>query len=410
MSADRPVRPRKILLATALAAGLFLVLLGANPSPIPRVPPTVVLLSMDGVRWDYPDRDKLPAFGAMAREGRKAQRLTPPFPSLTFASHTTLATGVGPSLHGIVANSFLDRTLDRRFSDEPEASWLKAAPLWVLCERAGMKAAVRFWPCSQGSWNGISPSYFRAYESGDHDQETVRWILDLLKRPTGERPRLIMAWTRGADGPGHSEGPDGEGVHRAMARADGLLSQLRAGLRALGPSIRVDLMVVSDHGMAKVDRIVDPLKAIPKEGYFPFVASSGPICNVYVKNETQRRQVAAGLGRLPRDVLAMTRSEAAMRFGYDGGERTGDFVLVCPPGATFSSFSRKSGRDIPRGMHGYDPALPEMGGVFYAEGPDFPAGKALAEVRAVDIAPTICACLGIPPPPRCEGKSLLDRK
>lgn len=401
---------RRCLRVTALAVGLLFVLSGAGPPTVPKIPPAVVLLSMDGVRWDYPARNHLPAFEAMAREGRKAQRLTPPFPSLTFASHATLATGVGPSRHGIVANAFLDRASDRRFSDEPEASWLKAPPLWVLCERAGMKAAVRSWPSSRGAWNGVSPSYFNAYESGDHDEETVRWILDLLKRPAGERPRLIMAWARGADGPGHSEGPDGEGVRRAMARADALLARLRVGLGALGPSLRVDLMVVSDHGMAKVDRLIDPLKSIPKEAYFPFVASSGPLCNVYVKNEIQRRQVAAGLQRLPKDVQAMSRSEAAARFGYNGAERTGDFVLLCPPGATFSSFSRKGGRDMPCGMHGYDPALPEMGGIFCAEGPDFPPGQALAEVRAVDIAPTICACLGIPPPPRCEGRSLLDRR
>jgi predicted AlkP superfamily pyrophosphatase or phosphodiesterase len=159
--------------------------------------------------------------------------------------------------------------------------------------------------------------------------------------------------------------------------------------------------------MSKVDRIVDPLQAVPKEGYFPFVASSGPVCNIYVKNETQRRQVAAGLQRLPKDVLAMSRSEAAARFDYDGGQRTGDFVLLCPPGASFSSFSRKRDRRMPHGMHGYDPLLQDMGGIFYAAGPHFPAGKALAEVRAVDITPTVCACLGISPPSRCEGRNLI---
>ena len=386
----------------------LLFFMGGGPAPPVKPPPTVVLLSMDGVRWDYPGRDHLPTFRAMAESGLRAGRLTPPFPSLTFPSHATLATGVAPSAHGIVANAFLDRAMDRRFSDGPEASWLRTEPIWVRCERAGMRAAVRSWPCSQGSWNGVSPSYFRAYESGDHDRETIRWILDLLGRPVGERPRLIVAWTRGADGPGHAEGPDGEGVHRAMAAADGLLAELRAGLKTLDPPVPVDLLVVSDHGMAKVDRVVDPLAVIPKEGYFPFVASSGPVCNITVKNETQRRQVAAGLHRLPRDVLVMTRPEAAARFHYECPDRTGDFVLLCPPGATFSSFGRKRARDLPRGMHGYDPAVQDMGGILYAEGPHFSPGKALAEVQAVDIAPTVCACLGLSPPPRCEGRNLLN--
>jgi len=91
---------RKCLRVTTLAMGLLLILSGASPPSVPEVPPALVLLSMDGVRWDYPARNHLLAFEAMALGGWKAQRLIPPFPSLTFVSHATLATGVGPSRHG----------------------------------------------------------------------------------------------------------------------------------------------------------------------------------------------------------------------------------------------------------------------------------------------------------------------
>jgi predicted AlkP superfamily pyrophosphatase or phosphodiesterase len=378
--------------------------MGAAPTAAGRA---VVLLTMDGVRWDYPGRDALPAFKAMADGGCSASRLTPPFPSLTFPSHATLATGVGPSKHGIVANAFFDRSLDRAFGDEPEASWLKAVPLWVLAERAGIKSAVCAWPCSRGPWNGVGPSYYRPYATGLRDADTVRWILDLLRRPPDERPGLLMAWTHGADAPGHKEGPDGEGVHRAMREADQLLATLRRGLAGLAPAVKVDLVVVSDHGMAASDRFVDLSKAVPKDGFFPYVATSGPLCNLYVQTEGQRRAVAAGLRKFPTDILSMTHTEASARFGYDGGQRTGDFVLLCPPPALFAGFSRKKASAPPKGMHGYDPMLEAMGGIFYAEGPDFSAGRRLEGVRAVDVAPTLCACLRIPPPPSAEGTSLL---
>jgi predicted AlkP superfamily pyrophosphatase or phosphodiesterase len=386
---------------------LLLAALGTMGAAPPTSGHAVVLLSMDGVRWDYPDRDALPAFKAMAGAGWSASRLTPPFPSLTFPSHTTLATGVGPSKHGIVANAFFDRSMDRAFGDEPEASWLKAAPLWVLAERVGLKAAVCAWPCSRGPWDGVSASYSRPYTTGLRDADTVRWILDLLRKPPGERPGLLMAWTHGADAPGHAEGPDGEGVHRAMREVDQLLATLRRGLAGLAPAVKVDLVVVSDHGMAAADRFVDLSKAVPKDGFFPYVATSGPLCNVYVQTEGQRRQVATGLRNLPPGVLEMTRAEASARFGYDGGQRTGDFVLLCSPPALFAGFGKKRASAPPRGMHGYDPALDAMGGIFYAEGPDFPAGRRLEGIRAVDVAPTVCACLGIPPPPKAEGVSLL---
>lgn len=399
-----PFRRVTRILALALTLALAAT---ATPGPRPApAAPAVVLITMDGVRWDYPQREALPAFSSMAAAGWTARRLTPPFPSLTFPSHATLATGVSPARNGIVANGFLDRASDRRFSDEREASWLKVPPLWVLAERAGLKAAVRSWPCSQGAWDGTSASYFRGYDGDARDGETASWILDLLHRPAPARPRLIMAWTRGADHSGHEEGPSSEGVRRAMGAADRFLSKLRAGLAALGPSAPVDLIVVSDHGMARVDRMVDVVKVIPKEGFFPYIATSGPLCNIYVKTEGQRRAVAAGLNRLPAGTLSMTRAEAERQFGY-AGDRTGDFVLLCPPGATFASFHRKGDRDVPRGMHGYDPSLPDMGGIFYAEGPQFSRGKVLTEVRAIDVAPTVCACLGLSPPPSAEGRNLL---
>ena len=72
--------------------------------------PTVVVLSWDGVRHDYPDRTTLPNLARIARDGARAERLVPPFPSSTFPSHVTLATGARVDRHGIVANAFRDRT------------------------------------------------------------------------------------------------------------------------------------------------------------------------------------------------------------------------------------------------------------------------------------------------------------
>ena len=49
--------------------------------------PVVIVLSFDGVRHDYLDRDPLPAFERMAREGARAEALVPVFPSTTFPNH-----------------------------------------------------------------------------------------------------------------------------------------------------------------------------------------------------------------------------------------------------------------------------------------------------------------------------------
>jgi arylsulfatase A-like enzyme len=54
-------------------------------------------------------------------------------------------------------------------------------------------------------------------------------------------------------------------------------------------------------------------------------------------------------------------------------------------------------------MHGFDPALPDMGGVFLALGRGVPAGARLGAVRQIDVAPTVAKLLGIAPPRDAEG-------
>ena len=388
---------------------LILLACAASPGNTVKSEKTVIVLSMDGMRWDYPRRDHLEAFARMAEKGLKAGRMTPPFPSLTFPSHSTIATGCYPNKHGIVANSFLDVKKHKRFTQSGStASDLREPPLWVIAEKAGIRSAVAAWPCSKGEWRGTSPTFFRPFGAPGWDTGTLRWILDQLKKPSSRRPGLIMAWTSGADHPGHLQGPDGAKVIEAERRADHLLAGLEKGIEALPAGEKVDLIVLSDHGMAAVNRVVDVVSLIPKHAFFPYIAVSGPICNIYAKNPAQRDTVARALKRLPPDVKVYEKGSLPPELHYLNDARTGDFVIICPLGSTFLGYPGRSGRRKapPKGMHGYLPEIGEMGGIFYAEGPDFRVGSRPKEVRAVDVAPTVCKILGIQPPPEMDGTAL----
>ena len=362
---------------------------------------------MDGVRWDYPERDHLSAFAQMASGGLSAKTFIPPFPTLTQTSHSTLATGCYSGKHGIVANSFLDAGTGERFGADPDARWLLEPPIWVLAERAGLHTALAGWPVSKGPWKGVSATEWLRLDEERPDRETTAWIVGALRRPPATRPRLLMAWTHGADSAGHQEGPDGEAVHRAMRAADRLLSDLRREIRDLGPQVPVVLIVVSDHGMATVDHVIDVVQVVPKKAFYPYIAPSGAICNIYVRGTAQHRSVADGLKKLPQDVKIYEKGCFPAALCYGTGTRVGDFLLLAPKGAFFSSFHRKNDQQISKGMHGYEPDDPDMHGIFFAEGPGVPAGKRLDEVRGIDVAPTICALLNIPPPPDADGTSLL---
>ena len=50
-----------------------------------------------------------------------------------------------------------------------------------------------------------------------------------------------------------------------------------------------------------------------------------------------------------------------------------------------------------KGMHGYDPGLDNMHGIFYAKGIDIKAGKIIPSFENIHIYPLICKLLDIIP-------------
>ena len=53
----------------------------------------VLLVSMDGFRWDYVNNVSTPNFDALAREGVKAPYINNTFTTKTFPCHYSIATG-----------------------------------------------------------------------------------------------------------------------------------------------------------------------------------------------------------------------------------------------------------------------------------------------------------------------------
>ena len=76
---------------------------------------TTVIVSLDGFRWDYPQMYDTPFLDSLGRRGVRAV-MRPSFPSKTFPNHYTLATGLVPDHHGIIANKFYDVASGRTFS------------------------------------------------------------------------------------------------------------------------------------------------------------------------------------------------------------------------------------------------------------------------------------------------------
>jgi len=110
----------------------------------------VILISLDGFRYDYVDKYHAENIRALGAAGATAPRgMIPAYPSLTFPNHLTLATGLYPEHHGIVANNFYDSTREQTYrlgdpATVTDGSWYSGTPIWVLAEQQGMRAACFF--------------------------------------------------------------------------------------------------------------------------------------------------------------------------------------------------------------------------------------------------------------------------
>jgi predicted AlkP superfamily pyrophosphatase or phosphodiesterase len=371
----------------------------------------VVLVSIDGFRYDYAKLYGATHLDAVAREGATApDGMLPAYPSVTFPNHYTLVTGLYPEHHGIVAMSFYDPQRKERYAfNDPKAvtdgSWYRGVPLWSLAEKQGMRAACFFWPGSEAEIAGARPSYYLKYDEKVPDEERVDQVVDWLKLPAAKRPHFVTLYFSEVDHAGHEYGPDAPETRSAVRHVDSMIGTLRAHLAKL--HLPIDLVVVSDHGMATeqggwidLDQYVD----------FTGVETAGSL--MYPDSEQEAAKLYAKLRIVSNKFKVYRRDRMPAELDYTGEPRIGDPVVV--PTGPYSirvHGPADSARDHPpnKGVHGYDPgSVPEMRAIFYAEGPDIRKGTRLKSFENVNVYPFLAEILGLNAPAIDGSAAVLD--
>lgn len=214
----------------------------------------VVVVSMDGFRWDYCQMYNTPFLDSLANAGVCA-RMRPSYPSKTFPNHYTLATGLVPDHHGIIANRFLDRASGRQFSlSTPEtkydAYFYGGEPIWITAQLQGIKTGNIYWPGADVPVKGILPDIYHKYvgtllTADERIAETAR----MLSLPAAERPHLVMCYFEEPDATGHKYSPESPETAQRIAQLDSLMCSFYAMLQQLPIADKIDFIITSDHGM-----------------------------------------------------------------------------------------------------------------------------------------------------------------
>ncbi|MEO8126494.1 MAG: ectonucleotide pyrophosphatase/phosphodiesterase [Bryobacteraceae bacterium] len=380
------IRPLLPLLKFATAALLLASFLIAQPKA------RVVLVSVDGLDYRYlRDRDKLglkiPNLRRLLREGEWASGVVGEVPTITWPAHTTLLTGVPPSVHGIQANQRWDYSL------------IKCPTLWDALRRNGLTSAAITWPVTVNApvtWN--LPEYFEKRQGGAMDLAAIRkhatpglldeisaaypsfaqqWMDDrtrtlaavfLIER---KHPDFLAVHLVDLDAEEHDTEPFSPASNAMLEYTDELIGRILAAV----PATAI-FALVSDHGFAAVDKTVYPAAGTATGGL------------VLAHTATEAAELAK-LAQDPANGIGRRVSSQEWKRFMPGTEKP---AAVYEPAERYL-FSPKAldgryGKPHEAGVHGLWPGRPEYRSVFLLRGPGIQPGQT-GEISMLEIAPRL---------------------
>ncbi|HEX6162931.1 MAG TPA: ectonucleotide pyrophosphatase/phosphodiesterase [Vicinamibacterales bacterium] len=395
---------RRLLLAALLALSALACRETAVSVP---ARPILILISIDGFRWDYLDRFRPPTLGELAKSGVRADGLIPEFPSKTFPNHYTIVTGLRLARHGIISNNMRDANIAGEFSlsnrqVQQDPRWWGGEPIWNTAEQQGLKAGAMFWPGSEAVINGRQATYWMPFDDDMPNSARVNRVLGWLKLPEGQRPSFLTLYFSDVDSAGHRSGPDSADVQDAVQRVDSEIGNLVAGVKAAGLADHVHYVIVSDHGMAGVS----PERTIVLDEFIDVeqveVVDWSPVLALTPKDGDVEKLYAALKGKHPSlDVYRSSELPAELRLA--GHPRLPPVIGIAKEGWSITSrrnlrrWVEDKIRSLARGEHGYDPRVQSMHGLFIANGPRLRSGLRVAAFENVHIYELMCAILGLQP-------------
>jgi predicted AlkP superfamily pyrophosphatase or phosphodiesterase len=364
---------------------------------------SVVLIALDAFHPSYLDRPVSHHLRSLARGGVRARWLVPVFPTKTFPNFHSIATGLYPENHGIVSNNMRDSVLGRfalwELGAVRDPRWWGGEPIWVTAIRQGRRAASFFWPGSDVAIQGVRPHHYRTYDRTVSNADRVRQVLEWLSLTGDQSMSLITLYLGDVDYAAHEFGPVAPETDSAIARVDSAVGALVSGIKALGLESRVNLVVVSDHGMARVDpgQVVylddfispDSIDLID-EGPFVSLAPVG----------LSVEQLYKRLGRAHPRLTIYRKSEVPAAYHYRNHPRIPPIIGILSEGWTATTRRAEAERErVSLGEHGYPPELESMRAIFLARGPAFRDGAVVEPFQNIHIYALLAHVLGLRPAP-----------
>lgn len=431
------------------ACSLAVLAAAGAPAGQQRPADHVIVISIDGFRpamYLDPSREglHLPNLIALRDTGSAAEGVLVSHPSMTYPSHTSLATGTSPARHGIVSNTMFDPPAgSTRWYYENAA--VKVPAIWDLAKARGLKTAGASWPVTVGARMDVlfpesnqappdstwlararadsTPGLVDAVVHdlggfGENDNRIAvqrdRFTAAVAARIIrNERPNLLMIHLMETDSAQHADGPGSPAARDAIQRIDAHVGAIVRATEEAGIRARTAFIVSGDHGFSRVHTLIQP-NVVLREGGWLKTDARGRVA------EWQAAAHATAIRlRDPGDTALAARIEqrfselAASRYRgifrvvtraeLDTHGAYPEAAFFIEPAEGYYVSDGVAGDSVlvattRRGAHGFLPTETRMHTGFIASGAGIRQGVPLPLVRQIDIAPSIARLLGFETP------------
>lgn len=374
--------------------------------------PYVLLISLDGFRWDYVKKYNPPHLSRFIETGVSAESLISAFPSKTFPNHYSIATGMYPDNHGILSNIFYSHKKEMTYSIRNRATvhdgdFYGGTPIWIQADKHDMVTASYFFVGSDVEIQGVRPTYSKDFDGSVPNETRIAQALDWLALPEKQRPHLLTMYFSDMDNFGHRYGPSNEiQLKKALSDLDDNLGVLLNGVKATG--LPINVIIVSDHGMADMATTnLIPVESIQNEALF-LAIDNGSMVNIHPKHEQETERIFQDL-KAKENHFKVYKTEDTPGFEYLPKNKDWGAIQLLPDAGYYFSNERnianlKENNISVIGVHGFDSTNQDMHGVFYANGPAFKSDFQMPSFQNIHIYPLICKILGLEIPDTIDGK------
>lgn len=241
-------------------------------------PPKLLLISLDGLRYDFITPTRTPALWLLARQGVFLERgVKATVHTVTASNHYSIVTGLYQESHGIIDNAFWDPALNETYdlwnfrSNKTQyersklAYWYKGTtPLWQTNEEAKYstqydsknkrRSGSLFWPMGDCFVNNRTIFRNKTWEVYGDEFVWRKEIDTLISWFTDEKEpvNFLLYYNAQPDHIEHSSDVYGPATGSVVDQIDATMGYLFERLRATSLLDEVNIILTADHGHTNI--------------------------------------------------------------------------------------------------------------------------------------------------------------